>query len=176
MLICLHCGLPNRNFLKSEEADYAVLSEYCSFSAVTRARALFFQRRAKLLLYTERAHFYHRYRIRGIQVSGASAAVAAAAQAAVADAALAVGGAAAYTLPCLASNPFVLKSSPVMPAFVPVGAGNDDFPEPAEQYTLPQAFSPSLCAVKSGLPLLAFCWWVCLPCVGAMLAVHLLWP
>jgi U3 small nucleolar RNA-associated protein 25 len=54
--------------LKAQEAEYAVLSEYCSFSAVTRARALFFQRRVRLMLYTERAHFYHRYRIRGIQV------------------------------------------------------------------------------------------------------------
>jgi U3 small nucleolar RNA-associated protein 25 len=54
--------------MKAQEAEYAVLSEYCSFSAVTRARALFFQRRVRLMLYTERAHFYHRYRIRGIQV------------------------------------------------------------------------------------------------------------
>lgn len=35
---------------------------------VTRARAQFFQRRVRLMLYSERAHFYHRYRIRGIQV------------------------------------------------------------------------------------------------------------
>ncbi|WIA34691.1 hypothetical protein OEZ86_013004 [Tetradesmus obliquus] len=56
-----------RNFLKAQEAEFAVLSEYCSFAAVTRARALFFQRRVRLMLYTERAHFYHRYRIRGIQ-------------------------------------------------------------------------------------------------------------
>ena len=35
---------------------------------VTRARALFAQRRVPLLLYTERAHFYHRYTVRGIRV------------------------------------------------------------------------------------------------------------
>jgi U3 small nucleolar RNA-associated protein 25 len=29
---------------------------------------MFFQRRKRLMMYTERAHFYHRYRIRGIQV------------------------------------------------------------------------------------------------------------
>jgi U3 small nucleolar RNA-associated protein 25 len=57
-----------RNFVKAEDADYTVLSEYSSFPQVTRARAVFFQRRRRLMLYTERAHFYHRYRIRGIQV------------------------------------------------------------------------------------------------------------
>eukprot|EP00879_Flechtneria_rotunda_P029257 GHRR01031570.1.p1 GENE.GHRR01031570.1~~GHRR01031570.1.p1 ORF type:complete len:239 (+),score=70.50 GHRR01031570.1:2-718(+) len=56
-----------RNFLKAEEADFAVLSEYSSFPQVTRSRAQFFQRKKRLLLYTERAHFYNRYRIRGIQ-------------------------------------------------------------------------------------------------------------
>jgi U3 small nucleolar RNA-associated protein 25 len=60
----------DRNFLKAEEADIAVLSEYSSFPQVTRARAHFFQRQRRLMLYTERAHFYHRYRIRGIQVGG----------------------------------------------------------------------------------------------------------
>lgn len=45
-----------------------MLSEYSPFRAVTRARATFFQRRARVLLYSERAHFYNRYRIRGIQV------------------------------------------------------------------------------------------------------------
>jgi U3 small nucleolar RNA-associated protein 25 len=57
--------------VKAEDADYTVLSEYSSFPQVTRARALFFQRRRRLMLYTERAHFYHRYRIRGIQVCDA---------------------------------------------------------------------------------------------------------
>lgn len=55
--------------MKKEEAEFAVLSEYSSFPQVTRTRAMFFQRRKRLMLYTERAHFYHRYRIRGIQVS-----------------------------------------------------------------------------------------------------------
>lgn len=49
-----------------------MLSEYCSFPQVTRARAMFFQRRKRLIVYTERAHFYHRYRIRGIQVRSIS--------------------------------------------------------------------------------------------------------
>lgn len=45
-----------------------MLSEYCSRAEVTRARARFFQRRARLLLYTERAHFYNRFSLRGIRV------------------------------------------------------------------------------------------------------------
>jgi hypothetical protein len=59
---------PHRNFLKSEEADFLAVSEYTPYSQVTRARSLFFQGRTPLLLYTERAHFYHRYSIRGVQV------------------------------------------------------------------------------------------------------------
>ncbi len=54
--------------MAAQEADYAVLSEYCSRAEVTRARARFFQRRARLLLYTERAHFYNRFSLRGIRV------------------------------------------------------------------------------------------------------------
>lgn len=45
-----------------------VLCVLCVPLQVTRARAQFFQRRVRLMLYSERAHFYHRYRIRGIQV------------------------------------------------------------------------------------------------------------
>ncbi|GBF92110.1 hypothetical protein Rsub_04457 [Raphidocelis subcapitata] len=56
-----------RNFLKSEEAEFMAVSEYTPYNQVTRARSLFCQRRTPLLLYTERAHFYHRYRIRGVQ-------------------------------------------------------------------------------------------------------------
>jgi U3 small nucleolar RNA-associated protein 25 len=59
---------PTRSFLKAEEADFSALSEYSEFADVTRARARFYQRHTRLLLYTERAHFYHRYCIRGIQV------------------------------------------------------------------------------------------------------------
>ncbi|KAM3696674.1 hypothetical protein ACJW31_06G056200 [Castanea mollissima] len=38
-----------RNFLKSQEASFCLLGE------------------RKIMLYTERAHFYYRYKIRGIQ-------------------------------------------------------------------------------------------------------------
>ena len=50
-----------------EEADmqFAACSEYDRGSQISRARALFFQGRANVLLVTERLHFFKRYRIRG---------------------------------------------------------------------------------------------------------------
>jgi U3 small nucleolar RNA-associated protein 25 len=45
------------------------ISEYTPAQDVTSARARFFQRRVRVLLYTERAHFYFRHRIRGTRVS-----------------------------------------------------------------------------------------------------------
>jgi U3 small nucleolar RNA-associated protein 25 len=72
-----------RNFLREEEADFAALSEYCDRGEATRARARFFAgsqgaaasagaagataSTCRLLLYTERAHFYNRYRVRGVR-------------------------------------------------------------------------------------------------------------
>ncbi|GFR41586.1 hypothetical protein Agub_g2307, partial [Astrephomene gubernaculifera] len=57
-----------RNALRADDsADLAVISEYSSGSEVTRARARFFHGQRRVLLYTERAHFYNRHRIRGIK-------------------------------------------------------------------------------------------------------------
>jgi U3 small nucleolar RNA-associated protein 25 len=68
-----------RNFLREEDADFAALSEYCDRGEATRARARFFAGASggaggggggggcRILLYTERAHFYHRYRVRGVR-------------------------------------------------------------------------------------------------------------
>ncbi|KAL8115299.1 protein NUCLEOLAR FACTOR 1 isoform X1 [Apium graveolens] len=56
-----------RNFLKSQDASFCLLGEYTKQSDISRARVWFFQERRKIMLYTERAHFYHRYKIRGIQ-------------------------------------------------------------------------------------------------------------
>ncbi|XP_017245108.2 protein NUCLEOLAR FACTOR 1 [Daucus carota subsp. sativus] len=56
-----------RNFLKSQDASFCLLGEYTKQSDISRARAWFFQEKRKIMLYTERAHFYHRYKIRGIQ-------------------------------------------------------------------------------------------------------------
>lgn len=56
-----------RNFLKSQEASFCMLGEYTKQSDISRARVWFFNGNRKIMLYTERAHFYHRYKIRGIQ-------------------------------------------------------------------------------------------------------------
>ncbi|CAA7398767.1 unnamed protein product [Spirodela intermedia] len=56
-----------RNFLKSQDASFCLLGEYTKQSDISRARVWFFQGTRKIMLYTERAHFYHRYKIRGIQ-------------------------------------------------------------------------------------------------------------
>ncbi|KAG2500344.1 hypothetical protein HYH03_001919 [Edaphochlamys debaryana] len=57
-----------RNALGTEDAvDFAAVSEYSSNAEVTRCRARFFHGQRRVMLYTERAHFYHRYRIRGIK-------------------------------------------------------------------------------------------------------------
>ena len=59
-----------RNFLTQEEADFASVCEYTSPPDVTAARSRFFHRHRRVLLYTERAHFYNRHMIRGIKVRG----------------------------------------------------------------------------------------------------------
>ncbi|KAI9168766.1 hypothetical protein LWI28_001628 [Acer negundo] len=56
-----------RNFLKSQSASFCLLGDYTESSDVSRARVWFFEGKRKMILYTERAHFYHRYKIRGIQ-------------------------------------------------------------------------------------------------------------
>ncbi|XP_024959419.1 U3 small nucleolar RNA-associated protein 25 isoform X3 [Cynara cardunculus var. scolymus] len=56
-----------RNFLKSQDASMCLLGEYTKQSDISRSRVWFFQGKRKIMLYTERAHFYHRYKIRGIQ-------------------------------------------------------------------------------------------------------------
>ncbi|OVA17570.1 Digestive organ expansion factor [Macleaya cordata] len=56
-----------RNFLKSQNASFCMLGEYTKQSDISRARVWFFEGKRKIMLYTERAHFYHRYKIRGIK-------------------------------------------------------------------------------------------------------------
>ncbi|KAI3805580.1 hypothetical protein L1987_28095 [Smallanthus sonchifolius] len=43
------------------------LHRYTKQSDISRSRVWFFQGEKKIMLYTERAHFYHRFKIRGIQ-------------------------------------------------------------------------------------------------------------
>ncbi|KAK1420515.1 hypothetical protein QVD17_22178 [Tagetes erecta] len=56
-----------RNFLKSQDASMCLLGDYTKASDISRSRVSFFHGIKKIMLYTERAHFYHRYKIRGIQ-------------------------------------------------------------------------------------------------------------
>ncbi|KAJ0984163.1 hypothetical protein J5N97_002519 [Dioscorea zingiberensis] len=56
-----------RNFLKSQNASFCLLGEYTKPRDISRARVWFFEGNRKIMLYTERAHFYHRYKIRGVR-------------------------------------------------------------------------------------------------------------
>ncbi|XP_058068370.1 protein NUCLEOLAR FACTOR 1 isoform X2 [Magnolia sinica] len=56
-----------RNFLKSQNASFCLLGEYTKPQDISRARVHFFEGSRKIMLYTERAHFYRRYKIRGIK-------------------------------------------------------------------------------------------------------------
>ncbi|KAG4949308.1 hypothetical protein JHK82_042515 [Glycine max] len=56
-----------RNFLKSQNASFCLLGEYTTQSDISRARVCFYEGKRKILVYTERSHFYHRYKIRGVQ-------------------------------------------------------------------------------------------------------------
>lgn len=53
-----------RNFLKSKAASFAVYCEYTDGSNVLRARMRFAGQERRILLYTERAHFYFRPALR----------------------------------------------------------------------------------------------------------------
>lgn len=49
-----------RNFLLEEEASFVGVCEYSKPGDVTRSRSRFFHQQRRLLMYTERAHFYNR--------------------------------------------------------------------------------------------------------------------
>ena len=57
-----------RNFLRREGAPFLGLCEYTGRPDAARARSYFYDGRRSVLLYTERAQFYNRNRIRGIKV------------------------------------------------------------------------------------------------------------
>ncbi|KAK8540624.1 hypothetical protein V6N13_026943 [Hibiscus sabdariffa] len=56
-----------RNFLKSQNASFCLLGDYNDQKDISRARVWFFEGKRKIMLYTERIHFYRRYKIRGIR-------------------------------------------------------------------------------------------------------------
>ncbi|KAM8833307.1 U3 small nucleolar RNA-associated protein 25 homolog [Synchiropus picturatus] len=56
-----------RNHLKKQGSSFTCLCEYSSKSEVSRARHFFQTGDKRLLLFTERFHFYKRYTIKGVQ-------------------------------------------------------------------------------------------------------------
>jgi len=55
-----------RNFMDDNDYEFEAICEYSSSSDIARSRTLFFQNRTPILLYTERVHFFHRYKLRGM--------------------------------------------------------------------------------------------------------------
>lgn len=56
-----------RNHLLRTEADFVSITEYSRVSETSRGRARFLQGRKPLMLYTGRAHFFLRHKIKGIR-------------------------------------------------------------------------------------------------------------
>ena len=56
-----------RNILLKKECDFVSVTEYARGSEVTRGRARFLQGRKPIMLYTGRAHFFHRHIIKGVR-------------------------------------------------------------------------------------------------------------
>ncbi|XP_053663014.1 U3 small nucleolar RNA-associated protein 25 homolog [Anopheles marshallii] len=56
-----------RNYFKKEELSFTQICEYTTDAKIARARDMFFHGSKHFLLYSERAHFFRRHRIRGIR-------------------------------------------------------------------------------------------------------------
>jgi U3 small nucleolar RNA-associated protein 25 len=56
-----------RNFFKKQETSFVELCEYTPEKSISRSRTKFFDGNAHFMLFTERFHFYRRYRLRGIR-------------------------------------------------------------------------------------------------------------
>lgn len=56
-----------RNYLKKEEVSFTQICEYTKDNKISRARTLFYHGGAHFLLYSERAHFFRRNRMKGIR-------------------------------------------------------------------------------------------------------------
>jgi U3 small nucleolar RNA-associated protein 25 len=56
-----------RNYFKKEEINFTQICEYTKDNKISRARTLFYHGGAHFMLYSERAHFFRRMRIKGIR-------------------------------------------------------------------------------------------------------------
>lgn len=56
-----------RNFFRKEKLSFTQICEYTEENKVSKARQLFYFGARQFLLYTERCHFYHRYKIKGVR-------------------------------------------------------------------------------------------------------------
>ncbi|PVD26720.1 hypothetical protein C0Q70_14398 [Pomacea canaliculata] len=54
-----------RNYFKKEEISFVHINEYATSKGIRRARIDFNKRKAQFMLYTERVHFYRRFKLRG---------------------------------------------------------------------------------------------------------------
>lgn len=67
LLVCssYHEYLACRAALRANNANFVAVHDYSRGSEVSRARSRFYHNHTPIMLYSSRAHFYHRYRIRG---------------------------------------------------------------------------------------------------------------
>lgn len=56
-----------RNYFKKETMSYVQICEYTKDAKIARARDMFFHSSAHFLVYSERAHFFRRARVKGIR-------------------------------------------------------------------------------------------------------------
>ncbi|XP_076463497.1 U3 small nucleolar RNA-associated protein 25 homolog [Babylonia areolata] len=56
-----------RNHFKKEAISFTHINEYATSKGIRRARIEFKRRRSHFMLYTERVHFYRRFKLRGIR-------------------------------------------------------------------------------------------------------------
>ena len=56
-----------RNWFKFSDLDFSEISEYSKDKKVAKARDEFYHNEKHFLLYTERAHYYRRFRVKGIR-------------------------------------------------------------------------------------------------------------
>ena len=56
-----------RNHFRREKLSFTQICEYTEDNKVSKARQLFYFGARQFLIYTERCHFYHRYKIKGIK-------------------------------------------------------------------------------------------------------------